>query len=544
MFTRAELRKIPLFAQLADKDLDYLAATSADVHLSPGDYAIYEGDSHRAFFVVVEGRVEGTKVSDGSERAFGERNPGETFGEIPVILDTPSLVNFRAVEPSRVMRIDLRDFRALCGWAPQVLATVTATALGRVEGLQEIAAARPSPIAVVAPQWDAPGAELRQFLQRNSVDFVSIAPQDWPALEDGQQFPIVRVRDGAVLVAPSIREVAVAIGLCVFPQARCYDVAIVGGGPAGLAAAVYGASEGLTTILLECEAPGGQAGTSSRIENYLGFPYGISGDELAHRALQQATRLGATLVVTRTVEKIDVNERTLLLDGGEVISAKAMVLATGVAWRELAIPALDRLRGRGVYYGAAPGEAAFTVGKDVYLVGGGNSAGQAAINFSNYANSVIVLVRGESLSSSMSQYLIDQLKTKPNVRIETHTEIVDACGGDHLEKVVVANNVTGERSTRDASALFILIGADAQTAWLPAEIERDEHGYVLTGREARKQGHWPLQRYPYILETSVPGIFAAGDVRSGSVKRVASSVGEGSMAIAFVHQYLAQNEER
>jgi thioredoxin reductase (NADPH) len=543
MFTRDELRNIPLFANLSNKDLDYLASTSADIRSSPGDYVICEGDSHRAFFVLVEGRMEGTKSSEGGERIIGTRNPGDTFGEVPVIFDTPSLVNFRAAEPSRVMRLDVKDFRAISASAPQVFASVTATALERVEGLQELAATPSSPMTIVAPRWDEGAHEIRDFLQRNSVDFVSVAPEDWETLTDGRQFPLVRLHDGGVLSAPTIRDIAVAIGLCVFPPARTYDVAIVGGGPAGLAAAVYGASEGLSTVLLEREAPGGQAGTSSRIENYLGFPFGISGEELAHRALQQSTRLGATIVVTRSVDGIDVDKRTLTLDGGDVINAKTILLTTGVSWRQLDIASLERLRGRGVYYGAAPGEAQSVQGQDVYLVGGGNSAGQAAINFSNYANSVTILVRGASLASSMSYYLTQQLNTKPNVRVETHSEVVDAYGADRLEGVVVKNNASGERASKAAAALFILIGADAQTDWLPAAIARDARGYILTGHDALKAGGWPLERYPYILETNVPGIFAAGDVRSDSIKRVAASVGEGSMTIAFVHQYLKYASE-
>ncbi len=543
MFTRDELRNIPLFAGLADKDLDYLASTSADMRLSPGDYVICEGDSHREFFVVIEGRMEGTKNSNGGEQVFGTRTPGDTFGEVSVILDTPSFVNFRAAEASRVMRIDLKDFRAISASAPQVFASVTATALERVEGLQELAAAPSSPITIIAPQWDEAAREIRGFLQRNSVDFISAAPEDSEGLTGGQQFPLVRLRDGSVLSAPTIRDIAVAIGLCVFPPARTYDVAIVGGGPAGLAAAVYGASEGLSTILLEREAPGGQAGTSSRIENYLGFPFGISGDELAHRALQQGTRLGATIVVTRSVDGIDVDKRTLTLDGGDVIYAKAILLTTGVSWRRLDIASLERLRGRGVYYGAAPGEVKSVQGQDVYLVGGGNSAGQAAINFSNYAKSVTILVRGDSLAGSMSHYLIEQLNTKPNVRVETHAEVTDGYGTDRLEGIVVTNNASGERMSKAAAALFILIGADAQSEWLPAAIARDARGYILTGRDALKAGGWPLERYPYILETSVPGIFAAGDVRSDSIKRVAAGVGEGSMTIAFVHQYLKYASE-
>ena len=548
VFSRQELRDIPLFAELAENDLDYLARTSADIHLLSGEYVLHEGETRRSFFVLVEGRIEVTKFVDGSERVIGAREPGEAFGELPVVLDTPSLVNFRAAQQSRVMRVDLKDFRTLSASAPRLLASVTAAALERVEGLQELAASRTHPILIAAPQWDEAGHELREFLQRNAVEFDWITPEDPQALSflpgsGDERYPLVRLHDGTILSAPSIRDIAIGIGLCVFPKDATCDVAIIGGGPAGLAAAVYGASEGLSTILVEREAPGGQAGTSSRIENYLGFPFGISGDELAHRALQQATRLGAQIVVTRTVERINIDTRALLLDGGDVVHAQTIVLATGVSWRQLDIPSLERLRGRGVYYGAAPGEASSVQGRDIYLIGAGNSAGQAAINFSNFAQSVTLLVRGDALSSSMSYYLIEQLKTKSNVRIETHSEVVEAYGTDHLEAITIVDKSTGQTTKRDASALFILIGADADTAWLPPEIERDARGYVLTGSNVSKSGRWPIARDPYLLETSVPGIFAVGDVRAGSIKRVAAGVGEGSMAIALVHRYLASIAE-
>jgi thioredoxin reductase (NADPH) len=546
MFTRLEVRGIPLFAGLADMHADYLAKTSADIRLLPGEYAIHEGDTRRALFIVVEGRIEVTKFVNGTEQVIGVREPGAAFNEVPVILDTATLANFRATEPSRAMKIELKEFRALSAVAPEVFEVVTALALERVEGLQEIAAAPAPPLlTVIAPRFDTHGHDLREFLQRNSVEFDWITPDD-PAVEmlsldapAERQYPLVRLRDGRLLHAPLLRDVAEGIGLCVFPKQTDYDLAVIGGGPAGLAAAVYGASEGLSTILIEQEAPGGRAGTSSRIENYLGFPFGISGDELAHRALQQANRLGAQIVVTRTVESIDTKSRTLRFDGGDTVHANAIILATGVSWRRLDIPSLDRLRGRGVYYGAAPGETKYVQGKDIYLVGGGNSAGQAAINFSNFAKSVTLLVRGESLASSMSHYLIEQIQTKANIRIRTHSQVVEVDGGEHLESVTLLHKTTGERLTLPASSLFILIGADAETAWVPAAIDRDERGYILTGRAALETGHWPLDRDPFIVETTVPGIFAVGDVRAGSIKRVAAAVGEGSMAVALVHRYLA-----
>ena len=315
---------------------------------------------------------------------------------------------------------------------------------------------------------------------------------------------------------------------------------IVGGGPAGLAAAVYGASEGLETIVIEREAPGGQAGTSSRIENYLGFPSGVSGEELAMRALQQAKRLGAEILVTRSIARIDAATRHVHLDGGDVLRAKTIVLACGVTWRRLAIEGFDRLAGKGIFYGASRSEAPNTHGLDVHIIGAGNSAGQAAMFFSAHARSVTILHRSGSLDKSMSRYLIDQLATRPNIEIRCHTQVAAAHGETSLEALDVVDSSSGETTRLESGGLFIFIGADAETGWLPPEIALDPKGYVLTGVDARAAGGWQLDRDPYLLETSVPGIFACGDVRFSPVKRVAAAVGEGSMAIAFVHQFLRE----
>lgn len=549
MFKRTDLRAISLFSELADKELDYLAKTSADIRVLQGEYVVHEGESRRSVFVLVEGRLEVTKFMDGAERVIGVREAGHLFGEVPVVLDAPFLVSFRATENSRVMRIDSKEFHVVATASPKFFKAVVSAALERVEGLQELVTESAHPtITLIAPQWDSAGHDVREFLERNSVEFDWFTPDDpdappWPreSVEE-QRYPVALLRDGTLLVEPSARDIAKTIGLCVSPTGSAFDVAIIGGGPAGLAAAVYGASEGLSTVLLEREAPGGQAGTSSRIENYLGFPFGISGKELATRALQQARRLGADIAVTRTVQSIDVPSRTLFLDGGDTLRAKTIIVAIGVSWRQLEIASLDRLRGRGVYYGAAPGEANSVQGKNIYLVGGGNSAGQAALNYSNLADCVTLLVRGDALSKSMSFYLIEQLKTKANVHVETCAHVVDAFGGDHLEAIAVANSAAGETTRRNADALLILIGADAETGWLPQEIHRDAQGYIVTGAGAMRSGLWSGERDPFLLETSVPGIFAVGDVRAGSTKRVAASVGEGSMAIAFVHQHLAQTE--
>jgi thioredoxin reductase (NADPH) len=315
-------------------------------------------------------------------------------------------------------------------------------------------------------------------------------------------------------------------------------VLIVGAGPAGLAAAVYGASEGLRTIVVEREAPGGQAGTSSRIENYLGFPSGVSGDELAMRALQQGRRLGAEILVTRSVERLDAVTREIYLDGGDVIRARTVILACGVSWRRLPIEGSDRLAGKGVFYGAARSEARNCHGLDIHIVGAGNSAAQAALFFSTRARSVTMLCRGDDLAKSMSRYLIDQIQARANIEVLHRSQVVAVHGDESLTEVEIANSATGESTRQESGGLFLFIGADPQTEWLPPEIARDDRGFVLTGPDVRGVDRWELERDPYLLETSVPGIFACGDMRLGPVKRVAAAVGEGSMAISFVHQYI------
>jgi len=385
---------------------------------------------------------------------------------------------------------------------------------------------------------------VRRFLDRNQVTYRWVTPDqpDAEELWDGpvpgsDDLPAIRVIGGKTVVRPQLRRVAELLDLGTESVTGEYDVVIVGAGPAGLAAAVYGASEGLRTIVVEREAPGGQAGTSSRIENYLGFPAGVSGDELASRALQQARRLGAEILVTRTIERIDPATREVHFDGGDLLRARTIILASGVTWRRVEIDGCDRLFGKGVSYGASRSEAPATHGLDVHVVGAGNSAGQAALFFATHASSVTILCRGDGLERSMSRYLVDQLATRSNVQVVTHTEVVAAHGEESLEAISV-RDATGATSRLPSAGLFILIGADAETSWLPPEIALDGNGYVLTGADVREAGRWELDRDPFLLETSVPGIFACGDVRYGPVKRVAAAVGEGSMAIAFVHQYL------
>jgi thioredoxin reductase (NADPH) len=402
---------------------------------------------------------------------------------------------------------------------------------------------------VLGHRWDARCSELRRFLDRNQVTYRWLTP-DTPdaadrwggALPSDGDLPAVQVVGGKTVIRPRLRRVAELLDLGTEAEKAEYDTVIVGAGPAGLAAAVYGASEGLSTIVIEREAPGGQAGTSSRIENYLGFPSGVSGDELASRALQQGRRLGAEILVTRSIERIDATTRHVHLDGGDVLRARTIILACGVTWRQLSTEGYERLAGKGISYGAARSEAPSTHGLDIHIVGAGNSAGQAAMFFSSHARSVTLLCRSETLERSMSRYLVDQLAARPNIRTLHRTEVMAAHGESSLEAIDVRNAETAETTRLESGGLFIFIGADAETAWLPPEIALDRNGYVLTGSDVRAAGRWELERDPYLLETSVPGIFASGDVRFGPVKRVAAAVGEGSMAIAFVHQYLKSAE--
>ncbi len=406
-------------------------------------------------------------------------------------------------------------------------------------------------IRVIGPRWSLKDHQVRDFLTRNQVPYVWLDPeQNDEALQllaryklDEHKLPAVLFADGSALAQPSQTELAAKIGLHVTAERDFYDVVIVGAGMAGLAAAVYATSEGLRTLLLEPEAPGGQAGSSSRIENYLGFPTGISGAELAKRAYLQASRFGTEFLAQTAVGIRSENQyHFLCLADGKEVSCRVALIAVGVNYRRLNVPGLDEFTGAGVYYGAAMTEAISCRDEDVYIVGGANSAGQAAMYFAKYARKVTMLVRGDSLVSSMSKYLIDQIAATSNISVETNSQVIGASGGQRLESIRIAGP-DGE-SERPASALFIFIGAAPNTNWLPDSIMRDPNGFVLTGRDIRMEGQlpriWQEDRAPYLLETSRPGIFAAGDVRHGSIKRAASAVGEGSISVQFMHQYLAR----
>jgi thioredoxin reductase (NADPH) len=411
---------------------------------------------------------------------------------------------------------------------------------------------RPVPeTKVVGHRWSARCSEVREFLARNQVPYRWYncdEPEGQRLLEaaqaDGLSLPVVITPDGESLIEPTDAELASRVGLATTPDKDFYDLIVIGGGPAGLGAAVYGASEGLRTVLLERTATGGQAGQSSRIENYLGFPDGVSGAQLTDRARRQATKFGAEVLTTRDVVRLEVcgSARRVTFEDGTSIDAHTVILATGVSYRRLEAPGLDDMTGRGVYYGSALTEASACLGQDVYIVGGANSAGQAAVYLSRHAQSVTILVRGASLDQSMSYYLIRQIADIPNISVRTCTEVIEAKGSDHLESLTLRNTATGTSETVEAQLLFLFIGAAPLTDWLEGVVVRDSLGFVVAGPDLSVAGErprgWELDRLPYHLETSVPGVFVAGDARAESAKRVASAVGEGALAVMLVHRYL------
>ena len=405
-------------------------------------------------------------------------------------------------------------------------------------------------IRVVGNPWDPVSHQVKDFLARNQIPYLFLDPdvsEEAQSLLDGADGPVLPClffRDGTTLVRPADREIAEKVGLQTSASGPFYDLAVVGAGPAGLAAAVYGASEGLRTIVIEEKAPGGQAGMSSRIENYLGFPGGLSGAELARRAVAQARRFKVEILNARSVVGLDTSgpSRTVVLDDGSTVATRAILIATGVSYRQLEAKGVQELTGAGCYYGAAMTEGEQIRDGQVYVVGGANSAGQAAMYFSRYAGEVTMLVRGDSLSTSMSQYLIDQIAATDNIDVKTGTQLQEAIGSERLEELVLVSD--GGTRTVPASALFIFIGARPRTDWMGDVIARSDRGFVLSGPDAGRaegaaEAYGIHQRSPFMLETSVPGIFVAGDVRHGSVKRVASAVGEGSMAVMYVHHHLS-----
>jgi thioredoxin reductase (NADPH) len=538
MITSSDLAKLPLFEGVEEQERQRLARRAADIHLEPGEWLIREAEEPR-FFVILEGELEAVKDIVGQPRVMGRNIAGEFSGETPIFMGTTSIVSVRAATKCRVARFDRQQLQELVRDSPSAGEIIFKTMSSRLAMAQTLARETPSSrVQITGSKYNSDCRHIRAFLSANRIQY------DWqPSATDSETVVTVSV-EGTSLENPTVRRVAEALGFQTVPKDGHYDVIIVGAGPAGMAAAVYGTSEGLKVLVVERFAAGGQAGTSTRIENYLGFPAGISGDELTERALKQAKNFGVEMLFEREVERVQPldGEQCVTLDGGDRIRARVLLLATGVSWHRLQFEGHDRLLGRGVLYGSSRFDGIAVTGRRIFIVGGGNSAGQAAVFYAGYAAEVIMLVRGAGLTLSMSQYLIQQIHDKANIHVEAHTEVKSVQGEDHLEQVTTVSRPPDGpefNSTRDAKALFIMIGAVAKTEWLPTALERDADGYICTGRDIKT---WSLDRESFPLETSVPGIFCAGDVRRGSVKRVASGVGEGSMAISFIHEYLTLPE--
>jgi thioredoxin reductase (NADPH) len=552
MFTPEELRKTKIFGCLDETECMRLAQTVADVRLKAGEWLVREGDPP-SFFVVLDGQLRLVLDVHGKATEFAKFDSyqGEFVGEITLLLGTPFFADIKALRPCRIARLNRQQFHHLMRDSDEARTMILRQFGERLSLIQErTLSLEASRVFIFGRNQQADCHEIRTFLSANRI------PYEWvdrdrqpdrvpPGASDDPDCPAVCIDGQLFAQPPTTREVADALQLQTKPNRSSYDVVVVGAGPAGMAAGVYGTSEGLSVLIVERCAAGGQAGTSSRIENYLGFPEGISGEDLTARGFKQATRFGAEIALTRSVERITRSGEACIceLDGGETVSARAVVLATGVDWRRLQVAGDERLLGRGIFYGAARQEATNVVGKRVFVVGGGNSAGQAAVFLSNYAAEIKILIRGDGLRLSMSQYLIDQIASKANIEVVPHIQVTSAQGENRLERIEASIREPGQPERivgYEADALFVMIGADASTFWLPNDLERDFRGYICTGRDLTT---WKLTRPPFPLETNLPGVFCAGDVRHNSVKRVSSGVGEGSMAIAFIHEYLTLPKE-
>ena len=536
------------FPTLTEEQITQLAryAGAPTKTFRAGEALFRAGDRDPKFYIIKSGELEIIVVTGDQPKTIRMQGPGDFTGDVGHLTGSPKVVSAIARSDCEVYEMSEADLRKVLNQDPQISDLILQAFIARRQLMRE------SPeftgLRVIGSRYSRHTFRIRDFLAKNRVLFTWLDLEGDPAVNQLlQQFgvteadtPIVACAHCLVLRNPSNRELAEKIGIRRPVEHDVYDLAIVGSGPAGLAAAVYGASEGLNTIVLEHTAPGGQAGSSMRIENYLGFPTGITGSELADRAVLQADKFGARISVPTPVTKLtfDKTYSVLELEGGENVVAKCLLIATGAEYRRLEVEHCSRFEGAGVYYAATPNEAQMCRGSDVMLVGGGNSAGQAAVYLSQNARKVFLLIRGDDLCKSMSSYLAHRIINTDNIEILRCTEVIHMNGDGHLNSVEILNKTTGEKKTLTTAALFSFIGANPRTDWLPSEIEKDEKHFVRTGIELGDSRQWTLKRQPFLLETSRPGVFAAGDVRSGSVKRVASAVGEGSMAVQFVHEYL------
>ena len=538
------------FPRLAESEIAILRRQGTERPAADGQKLFEAGMRGFSFFVVLAGEVEILDHSRQEARTVVVHGPGQFTGDVDMLTGRAAIVTARMRGDGRVLELDREALRRVIGGQPELSERLLKAFLMRRTLLLQDGY---EGVKIVGSRFSPQAHRLRDFATRNAIPFTWLDVEQDERAEallcefgiPAAETPVVVGRRGELLRNPTVEMLASCAGLSAeLDPDELYDLVIVGAGPAGLAASVYAASEGLRTLTLDAEAAGGQAGTSSRIENYLGFPAGLSGGDLARRAVAQARKFGAEILTPQEVRgvRIDGPYRVLTLGDGSELATRVLLVATGIAYRTLDLPGVEALTGAGVYYGAAMTEAFSCRDEDVYVIGGGNSAGQAAMHLSQYARRVTILVRGVGLAETMSQYLIDQIAATGNIVVEPRTQVVAVAGEGHLESVTIA--CAGDRRTVPACSLFVFIGAAPRTEWLGDLVARDQHGFILTGADLARDGSrpkgWPLERDPYLLETSVPGIFAAGDVRHQSVKRVASAVGEGSIAVQFTHRYLAE----
>lgn len=544
-----DLRSVA-FPTLSEAEMASLGSCPLTVlkQYQAGEKLFTVGDCDCHFFVVKSGEIEVVDASGDTPHVITVHRPGEFTGEIAQMTGSPSLVEAIARSDSEVYKLSPDAFRQLLNHHPELGDIVLQAFIARRQLLREPGNFKG--LRVIGSRYSQDTFRIREFLAKN------LAPFTWLDLEANSDVnallkrlglgeadtPVVAVGQKLLLRNPSNRELADALGLRQRLEQTVYDLVIVGAGPAGLAAAVYGASEGLRTVVLEQASPGGQAGRSMRIENYLGFPTGITGGELAERATVQANKFGAQLSIASPVIGLTFENiySVLHLERNETVRTRCLLIATGADYRLLQVEGCEKFEGRGVYYAATPLEAQMCMGSEVAVVGGGNSAGQAAVFLAGQVRKVYILIRGDDLSKNMSSYLVRRIQQTPNIEVMYNTEVRRMSGDGHLEEIEIVNKKTSGSRTLKTPALFSFIGATPRTDWLPAEIEKDAKAFVLTGPSLAQSPHWNIPRDPYLLETSRRGVFAAGDVRSGSIKRVGSAVGEGAMTVQFVHEYMKE----
>ena len=538
--------KSTAFPKLSDEQMQAVNKFTTVSSFSDGDTLFSSGDKNAKFFIIKSGQVEIIERSTGKRHSVTVHDPGEFTGELNMLNGRPSVVSAIAKGDCQVYEVSYDDLHRILQQIPLLGDCILQAFIARRRLLEE---SEFSGLSVVGSKFSQDTARIKGFLAKNKIPFTWIdLEKDADVGQLLEQFgiskeetPVVACGAHQVLRNPSNEALGELAGIKKPLGNEVYDLVVVGAGPAGLAAAVYGASEGLNTLILERTAPGGQAGSSSKIENYMGFPTGLSGTDLADRATIQAEKFGATFSTPSQVTGLSFENgyKTVHLDGGDSVSAQCVLISTGASYRKLDAEGCDLLEGRGIYYSATAVEAQLCERGQVVVVGGGNSAGQAAIFLSNYAKKVILMIRGDNLKKKMSHYLVQRIENSECIELMTDTEISKIIGEESLHTVEIINNQTQKTQTIDLIGLFVFIGAVPRTDWLPPEIERDEKGFIKTGLEVAQSKYWQANRQPFFLETSQPGVFAAGDVRSDSIKRVASAVGEGSMTVKFAHHAMA-----